>query len=617
MKKHSLVKTKVYWVLVFGVLSLFGTQGMAENHVKDGVYYIDNPQNVAVPSETVTKIVFNMTGTYSAANYEWSGEFTNHDNVADSWVKSVEEIDISGLTDIVGHWAFKGFTSLKTIQWPSDIIVIPTGAFTKSGIEELAIPITVTEIQESAFSECSNLQTVTVQPSEDHPFVIKTGAFNNSKAIKSVILPKTYQVDGKTYPQCEYGAFDFDATDGQTVVSNLVSGNCATLILPEVDNESEEAQFTNYDWYVGEYKEGLVLINHDDVLNSREAHANTDAAKAAGKAGWWQFFMSTTSNIIPVPAGKDFIRTFSDPRPYQLPQGEMVVDHNDYNNNKDEIKDRYPEGSSKVRWSEDGNKVVITDDAIMAYRVINYTDEGKMADRNAPVNPKVTVLRIESYVPSETGVILRSNSVSEDRVYYFKKYNGEEKKYPYNSDIADADVNLLHHSMTSVAIHPTDRGGLNQFDTKQPITHRNFGFTTNSKYSASTEAPKFVRLQNTNTKENRAYLKLTAQLYPYSDETADGGSGTQVGAKAFSVNAAPAKAPSTIQTVGIQGFEDIPAGLVVISKNHPSAYGEATGVVSLESEVVTDNNYYTLQGMRVDRPVKGIYIKNGKKFLVK
>ena len=615
MKKHSLVKTKVYWVLVFGVLSLFGTQGMAENHVKDGVYYIDNPQNVAVPSETVTKIVFNMTGTYSAANYEWSGEFTNHDNVADSWVKSVEEIDISGLTDIVGHWAFKGFTSLKTIQWPSAITVIPEDAFANSGIDELVVPITVVEIQPRAFSRCTHLQTVTIQPSEDHTFIIKNDAFNNSKGIKSVILPKVYQIDGQTYPQCEYGAFDYDVTDGQTNVTNLVTGNCGALILPEVDNESEAAQFTNYDWYVGQYKEGLVLTNHNDIVTSREAHANTDAAKAAGNAGWWQFFISTTSNIIPVPSGKDFIRTFSDPRPYQLPKGELKVDMNDYNNNKNGIKDRYPEDSPKVR--KEGNNMVITDDAIMAYRVIDYSDEGKMNDRNAPVNPKVTVLRIESYVPSETGVILRSNSVSEDRVYYFQKYNGEEKKYPYNSDIADADVNLLHHSMTSVAIHPTDRGGLNQFDTKQPITHRNFGFTTNSKYSASTEAPKFVRLQNTNTKENRAYLKLTAQLYPYSDETADGGPGTQVGAKAFSVNAAPAKAPSTIQTVGIQGFEDIPAGLVVISKNHPSAYGEATGVVSLESEVVTDNNYYTLQGMRVDRPVKGIYIKNGKKFLVK
>lgn len=612
MKKHSLVKTKVYWVLVFGVLSLFGTQGMAENHVKDGVYYIDNPQNVAVPSETVTKIVFNMTGTYSAANYEWSGEFTNHDNVADSWVKSVEEIDISGLTDIVGHWAFKGFTSLKTIQWPSAITVIPEDAFANSGIDELVVPITVVEIQPRAFSRCTHLQTVTIQPSEDHTFIIKNDAFNNSKGIKSVILPKVYQIDGQTYPQCEYGAFDYDVTDGQTNVTNLVTGNCGALILPEVDNESEEVQFANYDWYVGQYKEGLVLTNHNDIVTSREDYAEkaTD-----GNAGWWQFFMSTTSNIIPVPSGKDFIRTFSDPRPYQLPKGELKVDMNDYNSNKNGIKNRYPEDSPKVR--KEGNNIVITDDAIMAYRVINYTDEGKMADRNAPVNPKVTVLRIESYVPSETGVILRSNSVSEDRVYYFQKYNGEEKKYPYNSTIADADVNLLHHSMTSVAIHPTDRGGLNQFDTKQPITHRNFGFTTNSKYNASTEAPKFVRLQNTNTKENRAYLKLTAQLYPYSDETADGGPGTQVGAKAFSVNAAPAKAPSTIQTVGIQGFEDIPAGMVVISKNHPSAYGEATGVVSLESEVVTDNNYYTLQGMRVDRPVKGIYIKNGKKFLVK
>ena len=616
MKKHSLVKTKIYWVLVLGVLSLFGTQGMAENHVKDGVYYIDDPQNVAVPSETVTKIVFNMTGIYSAANYEWSGEFTNHDNVADSWVKSVEEIDISGLTDIVGHWAFKGFTSLKTIGWPSAITVIPEDAFANSGIDELVVPTTVVEIQPRAFSRCTHLQTVTIRPSEGHTFIIKNEAFNNSKGIKSVILPKVYQIGGQTYPQCEYGAFDYDVTDGQTNVTNLVTGNCGALILPEVDDETEEVQFANYDWYVGEYKEGLVLTKHDDVLNSREAHANTDAAKAAGNAGWWQFFISTTSNIILVPAGKDFIRTFSDPRPYQLPQGEIIVDQNDYNNNKNGIKDKYALRSSNVR--NEGNNVVITDDAIMAYRVINYSDEGKMDDRNAPKNPVVTVKRIEGYVPSETGVILRSNSVSEDRVYYFQKYTGEEKKFPYNSTIDDADVNLLHHSMTSVAIHPTDRGGLNQFDTKQPITHRNFGFTTSSKYNASTTAPKFVRLQNTNTKENRAYLKLTAELYPYSDEAADGGPGTQeASAKAFGGNAAPAKAPSANQTVGIQGFEDVPEGLVLISKNHPSEYGEATGVVSLALESKTDNNYYTLQGLRVDRPVKGIYIKNGKKFLVK
>lgn len=615
MEKLFWEKTKVCRVLVLCLLAILGTQVKAENHVEDGVYYIDDPQNVTAPSETVTKIVFNMEGTYSAANYEWSGEFTNHTDDTDSWVKSVTEIDMSGLTDIVGHWAFKGFTSLKTIKWPSAITVIPEGAFTKSGISDLAIPATVTEVQTLAFSECSNLQTVTIQPSEDHPFVIKNNAFNNSKAIKQVILPKVYQIDNKTYPQCEYGAFDYDVTDGQTEVSNLVTSNCGVLILPEVDDEAENVQFANYDWYVGEYKEGLVLTNHNDILNSREAHANTEAAKAAGNAGWWQFFMSTTSNVIPVPGGKDFIRTFSDPRPYKLPSGQITVDKNDYNSNKDGIKNKYPEGSPNVR--EEGNNVIITDDAIIAYRVINYSDEGKMEGKSAPKNPQVTVKRIEGYIPSATGVILRSNSVGEDRLYYFQKYTGTEKQYPYDSNTSSEDVNLLHHSMTSVAIHPTDRGGLNQFDTKQKITHRNFGFTTSAKYSASTTNPKFVRLQNTNTKENRAYLKLTAEQFPYTDEAADGGPGTQVGAKAFGINAAPAKAPATVQTVGIQGFVDVPAGMVIISKNHPSAYGEATGVVTLEMEAKKDNACYSLQGMRIDRPQKGIYIKNGKKFIVK
>ena len=615
MKKLFSVRKNVCRLIVLGGLLLLGTQGMAANYVENGVYYIDNPQNVSAPTERVTKIVFNLTGTYSAVNYEWSGEFVNNADQSGSWVKQVKVIDMSGLTDIVGHWAFKGFSSLKTIVWPQAITVIPEGAFAYSGIEQLAIPVTVTEVQTMAFQKCEQLKTVTIQPSTDHPFIIKTDAFNNSKAIKSVILPKIYQINGRTYPECEYGGFDFDVTDGQTNVTNLVNGNCGTLILPEVDDESEEVQFANYDWYVGEYKEGLVLTNHDDVLNSREAHANTQGAKEAGNAGWWQFFMSTSSNIVPVPANQVFIRTFSDPRPYELPHGEIKVDQNDYNNNKNGIRDNYPFQTSNIR--REGNNIVITDDAITAYRVINYTDDGKMSDRNAPKNPVVTVKRIKGYVPSQTGVILRSNSVSEDRVFYFQKYTGENKQFPYNSDVNDPDVNLLHHSMTEVAVHPTDRGGLNVYDTKKPVTHRNFAFSTSSKYGASKTAPKFVRLQDTTTKANRAYLKLTAELFPYTDEAADGGPGTQSGAKATGFHAAPAKAPAASEYVGIVGFEDVPEGMVLISKNHPSIYGETTGVVSLAAEAETDGNYYTLQGMRVDRPQKGIYIKNGKKYMFK
>ena len=44
---------------------------------------------------------------------------------------------------------------------------------------------------------------------------------------------------------------------------------------------------------------------------------------------------------------------------------------------------------------------------------------------------------------------------------------------------------------------------------------------------------------------------------------------------------------------------------------------ETTGIKELETEVLNDNKYYNLQGIEVAYPVKGIYIHNGKKVIVK
>ena len=44
---------------------------------------------------------------------------------------------------------------------------------------------------------------------------------------------------------------------------------------------------------------------------------------------------------------------------------------------------------------------------------------------------------------------------------------------------------------------------------------------------------------------------------------------------------------------------------------------ETTGIKELETEVLYDNKYYNLQGVEVAYPVKGIYIHNGKKVIVK
>ena len=44
---------------------------------------------------------------------------------------------------------------------------------------------------------------------------------------------------------------------------------------------------------------------------------------------------------------------------------------------------------------------------------------------------------------------------------------------------------------------------------------------------------------------------------------------------------------------------------------------ETTGINELKTEVLNDNKYYNLQGIEVAHPVKGIYIHNGKKVIVK
>ena len=45
--------------------------------------------------------------------------------------------------------------------------------------------------------------------------------------------------------------------------------------------------------------------------------------------------------------------------------------------------------------------------------------------------------------------------------------------------------------------------------------------------------------------------------------------------------------------------------------------GETTGVANIENPVSADGAYYNLNGQQVANPTKGVYIKNGKKVIIK
>lgn len=44
---------------------------------------------------------------------------------------------------------------------------------------------------------------------------------------------------------------------------------------------------------------------------------------------------------------------------------------------------------------------------------------------------------------------------------------------------------------------------------------------------------------------------------------------------------------------------------------------ETTGIQTIAKNVATGNEYFNLSGQRVSMPQKGVYIKNGKKVIVK
>ena len=61
-----------------------------------------------------------------------------------------------------------------------------------------------------------------------------------------------------------------------------------------------------------------------------------------------------------------------------------------------------------------------------------------------------------------------------------------------------------------------------------------------------------------------------------------------------------------------QGGSSAPARL-----NITFDYNNTTGIKNISEQTNNDDAIYTLNGTRVDHPVKGLYIKNGKKFIVK
>ena len=256
------------------------------------------------------------------------------------------------------------------------------------------------------------------------------------------------------------------------------------------------------------------------------------------------------------------------------------------------------------------------DDNVKVYEAYSY---GKPANPENPQSQGTFYLRQLKYIPANMGVVLVGKQPAEGTFKDGDKLNFSLKEAPadmlvegdnYKAVWTKADDyasqewnNYLKPTVTAI-----DKLGNADTDADGKILHRFFGLanfhSTNyyKQYQTGDDYIGFFRLtQNGRSGANKAYLSIPANA------TIDGGVGAKFGYIDFNGQflgneTGDPKNPSFAKVAIV--FDDEDDG------------GSTTTVPEVKlNNTDADASFYTLQGVKVSGPVKGVYIHNGKKFI--
>lgn len=254
-------------------------------------------------------------------------------------------------------------------------------------------------------------------------------------------------------------------------------------------------------------------------------------------------------------------------------------------------------------------------DNVKVYAAYKY---GTPANPKNPQSQGTVYLRELEYIPANMGVVLvgevpegeYSDGVKVD--FYLKEKTDD--LYPVNNYeklwIKKAQyTNDKWNNYLKPTVSAIDKLGNADTDDNGKILHRYFGLGNfhSTKYYQDNKTGKdyigFFRLtQDGRSGANKAYLSIPA------NKTVDSGVGATYGYIDYNG-----------QFLG-NGTDDDPnnpslAKMAVIFDDEDNG-GTTTAVSEVKMDTAdADASFYTLQGVKVSHPVKGVYIHNGKKFI--
>lgn len=232
-----------------------------------------------------------------------------------------------------------------------------------------------------------------------------------------------------------------------------------------------------------------------------------------------------------------------------------------------------------------------TDESIKIYGA--YAFEGNETDKSGKIK-----LYEMNYIPANEGVILYSANVIDEATIAAYTPPAGETKYKNIPDTEDQYHNYLVGKLEDTPVNASE------FDGNNVRTHRNFFFNYFSKSGCYTDGATdylgFFRIKTgkSTCKANHAYLSLPTNVLAWNGQTFG-----QV-MDQYETTGEVASLKNGMRIVfsdGSDWVEDVPTSITTIK----------------DKNRVFDNYYYTLQGVRVEKPLKGIYIHNGKKVVIK